>query len=102
VVEKEGDGAQLSLGEAMDKWVSTVSGHDLKSHEAMSTPALSRTSSSPRPRRFLVEPLSQLDTQRRSGAVDKQPAVLLLLDALDESDDGGKGWEPVARLVARE
>jgi hypothetical protein len=52
-------------------------------------------------RRFLVEPLSRLDELRRSGAVAQQPAVVVLLDGLDESDDAGRGWEPVVQQLVR-
>lgn len=30
------------------------------------------------------------------------PVILLLVDALDESDDGGQGWPPMARLIANQ
>lgn len=32
----------------------------------------------------------------------QQQIVLMLLDALDEADEGGKGYEPVTRLIANE
>lgn len=55
-------------------------------------------------RRFLKEPLLTLDLNARShDSRYRHPAVVfMLLDALDEADDGGKGWEPVTRLVAQE
>lgn len=45
--------------------------------------------------RFLAEPLSKMKQQggRR---------VLILLDALDESDDNGSGWQPVVRMVGND
>ena len=50
---------------------------------------------------FMLEPLTILDQQRaKAGSVLCRPRVLILLDALDESDDSGAGWEPVSRLVA--
>lgn len=49
--------------------------------------------------RFLLGPLTALDGNMGSGA---RPCVLLLLDALDEADDDGRGWEPVASLIASE
>ena len=48
----------------------------------------------PRPCRFLLEPLEKLDAGKSR--------VLILLDAMDESDDSSKGWEPVTLLVANE
>ena len=50
--------------------------------------------------RFLLEPLAALDGSMGAGA--PRPCVLLLLDALDEADDGGRGWQPVTSLIAHE
>ena len=50
---------------------------------------------------FLLSPLAQLDGALQQAG-KQPPTVMLLLDALDESDDAGKGWESVARLVAKE
>jgi hypothetical protein len=55
--------------------------------------------------KFLLEPLASLDRKRaatETGPGLHRPRVLILLDALDESDDGGAGWEPVTRLVANQ
>ncbi|KAJ9527086.1 hypothetical protein QJQ45_025204 [Haematococcus lacustris] len=49
---------------------------------------------------FLLEPLLALDKALLPEA--PRPFVLLLLDALDEADDGGKGWQPVTALIAKE
>ncbi len=50
------------------------------------------------PCRYLVQPLQSLAAEQH-----ELPTVLLLLDALDEADDGsGNGWGPVAALIARE
>lgn len=48
--------------------------------------------------KFLLEPLVTLDQQRAKAG--RGLRVLILLDALDESDDGGAGWQPCIRLVA--
>ncbi len=57
----------------------------------------------------LLQPLQALDKARGqahnpadAGGPRPPPDVLLLLDALDESDDGGRGWEPVTQLVGKE
>ena len=47
---------------------------------------------------YLLAPLQLLNEQREAGG----PTVLLLLDALDEADDGNRGWGPVASLIAYE
>ena len=55
--------------------------------------------------RFMLEPLLTLDSQRSQspeGGSEANKRVIVLLDAMDESDDSGKGWEPVALLVANE
>ena len=52
------------------------------------------------PPRYLLEPLSGLASADASSA--PLPCIVLLLDALDEADDEGRGWLPVARLVAKE
>lgn len=53
--------------------------------------------------KFLLEPLNQLQEERsRPGSSLPKTHVLLLLDALDESDDSGRGWEPITLLVANE
>ena len=57
--------------------------------------------------RFLLEPLLKQDklrSQSPEGGSDDEvnKRVIVLLDAMDESDDSGKGWEPVALLVANE
>ncbi|KAL6756674.1 hypothetical protein V8C86DRAFT_3136436 [Haematococcus lacustris] len=49
---------------------------------------------------FLLEPLLKLDKGLHPEA--PRPFVLLLLDALDEADDGGRGWQPVTDLIAKE
>ncbi|KAJ9527505.1 hypothetical protein QJQ45_025765 [Haematococcus lacustris] len=49
---------------------------------------------------FLLEPLLALDKALLPEA--PRPFVLLLLDALDEADDCGKGWQPVTALIAKE
>ncbi|KAL6756673.1 WD40-repeat-containing domain protein [Haematococcus lacustris] len=49
---------------------------------------------------FLLEPLLALDKGLHPEA--PRPFVLLLLDALDEADDGGRGWQPVTDLIAKE
>jgi hypothetical protein len=46
---------------------------------------------------YLLQPLQQLAQQE-----PQQPTVLLLIDALDEADAGGRGWLPVAALVGKE
>ncbi len=46
---------------------------------------------------FLLGPLKAL-----AAAESSPPEVLLLIDALDESDDGKGQWLPVALLIARE
>eukprot|EP00798_Chlamydomonas_sp_ICE-L_P004685 gene4686-14887_t len=46
---------------------------------------------------YLLEPLQALG---KKGPTP--PSVLFLLDALDEADDAGRGWLPVAALVAKE
>jgi hypothetical protein len=54
---------------------------------------------------FLLEPLQAVDKKRGAGQMSpdsNNPDVLVLLDALDESDDGGKGWQSVTTLVASE
>ena len=50
--------------------------------------------------RYLLGPLSGLASAGASSS--PLPCTVLLLDALDEADDEGKGWLPVARLVAKE
>lgn len=63
------------------------------------------------PSRCLLKPLLELHRQREksgtaqvaaSGGSPEQPYVLLLMDALDEADDGGRGWEAVAASIGRE
>eukprot|EP00798_Chlamydomonas_sp_ICE-L_P014373 gene14373-20376_t len=46
---------------------------------------------------YLLKPLQQLHSK---GKLSGQ--VVLLIDALDEADDGGRGWLPVVSLIARE
>lgn len=46
---------------------------------------------------YLLKPLQQLHLE---GKLSGQ--VVLLIDALDEADDGGRGWLPVVSLIARE
>jgi hypothetical protein len=48
--------------------------------------------------RYLLEPLTKLGSQQQQS----MPTVLLLLDALDEADDSGRGWLPVAHMIAHE
>lgn len=48
--------------------------------------------------RYLVQPLLAL----AAPGQPPMPGVLLLLDALDEADDGSGRWEPVAALLAKE
>jgi hypothetical protein len=53
--------------------------------------------------RFLLEPLLVLGQDREgSNNRSSRTRVLILLDALDGSEDAGRGWEPVTRLVAKE
>ena len=47
--------------------------------------------------KYLLGPLEKLELQLQAGP---RPLVLLLLDALDEADHGGQGWQPVASLIA--
>ena len=55
----------------------------------------------PRPHCSLLHaPLTALDKALPPGG--PPPLVLMALDALDESDDGGRGWEPVTAMIARE
>ena len=60
---------------------------------------------------YLLDPLLKLDKERtRLTKLDEDagpplaagPSVLLLLDALDEADDGNQGCGPVAALIAKE
>lgn len=46
---------------------------------------------------YLLQPLQSLHS---SG--QPQPTVLLLIDALDEADDGRGDWVPVAQLIANQ
>jgi hypothetical protein len=48
---------------------------------------------------LLLTPLLQLEQQASKQAAGL-PVVVMLLDALDEADDGAGAWEPVANLVA--
>jgi hypothetical protein len=47
--------------------------------------------------------MNKLDEGRsRSGSTVPTTRVLVLLDAMDESDDSNKGWQPITLLVANE
>lgn len=52
-------------------------------------------------RRYLQEPLSKA-VRALLELGQPAPQILILLDALDESDHDGQGWLPMAHLVARE
>lgn len=51
-------------------------------------------------RSYLQQPLQHVVSQ--ASASGTTPTILLLLDALDEADDSGQGWPPMARLLAKE
>ena len=51
--------------------------------------------------RFLLEPLQRLHEKRGSSELHGYH-VLILLDAMDEADNAGKGWEAITMLVAYE
>lgn len=50
----------------------------------------------------MLQPLAKLDTMASSLQGQRPSVLLLLLDALDESDDAGRGYAPVTRLIAHE
>jgi hypothetical protein len=49
--------------------------------------------------RMVLEPLQAFE-QAEEHAGRSLPVLLVLLDALDEATHDGRGWGPVARLVA--
>ena len=51
--------------------------------------------------KFLLEPMKAL-TAAAAARGEAMPTVLLLIDALDEADDGRGDWVPVAALIAKE
>ena len=46
----------------------------------------------------MLDPLIELDKQGLTTTKN----VLILLDAMDESDDSGRGWMNITQLVATE
>lgn len=52
---------------------------------------------------FMLKPFLELDQEREaadSGGSTPSPAVVMLLDALDEAADGNRDWEAVAGLLS--
>lgn len=56
---------------------------------------------------YLLQPLLALEEKRKEaegkeGQGQGGPLVVLLIDALDEADDGRGDWRPVAALISKE
>eukprot|EP00798_Chlamydomonas_sp_ICE-L_P032773 gene32773-33836_t len=50
---------------------------------------------------YILHPLQQL-AEEAEKCGDNLPPIVLLLDALDEADDGGQGWLPVLLLISKD